>query len=35
MGVNDNESILLTQEKHELFLLSQTEVNKEEEETEQ
>ena len=35
MGVNDNESIFLTQEEQELFLLSQTEVNEEEEESEQ
>jgi hypothetical protein len=35
MGVHDDESIFLTQEEHELFLLSQTEVNEEAEETEQ
>jgi hypothetical protein len=35
MGVHDDESIFLTQEEHEIFLLSQTEVNEEEEETEQ
>jgi L-rhamnose mutarotase len=35
MGVHDDESIFLTQEEQELFLLSQTEVNEEAEETEQ
>jgi hypothetical protein len=36
MGVHDNESIFLTQEEHELFLLSQIEVvNEEAKETEQ
>jgi hypothetical protein len=35
MGVHDDESIFLTQEEHEIFLLSQTEVNEEAEETEQ
>jgi hypothetical protein len=35
MGVNDNDSIFLTQEEQELFLLSQIEVNEEEEESEQ
>jgi hypothetical protein len=29
MGVHDDESIFLTQDEHELFLLSQIEVNKE------
>jgi hypothetical protein len=29
MGVHDDESIFLTQEEHEMFLLSQTEVKKE------
>jgi hypothetical protein len=33
MGVHDDDSIFLTQEEHELFLLSQTKVNEEEEET--
>jgi hypothetical protein len=33
MGVHDNDSIFLTQEEQELFLLSQTKVNEEEEET--
>jgi hypothetical protein len=32
MGVNDNDSIFLTQEEQELFLLSQTEVDEEESE---
>jgi hypothetical protein len=32
---HDHESIFLTQEEHEMFLLSQTEVNEEAEETEQ
>jgi hypothetical protein len=32
MGVNDNDSIFLTQEEHDLFLLSQTEVDEEESE---
>jgi hypothetical protein len=32
MGVHDDESIFLTQEEQELFLLSQTEVNEEAEE---
>jgi hypothetical protein len=35
MGIHDDESIFLTQEEHEIFLLSQTEVNEEAEETEQ
>jgi hypothetical protein len=35
MGVHDDESIFLTQEENELFLLSQIEVNEEVEETEQ
>jgi ribonuclease HI len=35
MGVHDDESIFLTQEEHEIFLLSQTEVNEEADETEQ
>jgi hypothetical protein len=30
MGINDNDSIFLTQEEHDLFLLSQTEVDEEE-----
>jgi hypothetical protein len=30
MGVNDNDSISLTQEEHDLFLLSQTELDEEE-----
>ena len=30
MGVNDNDSIFLSQEEHELFLLSQTKVDAEE-----
>jgi hypothetical protein len=34
MGVNDNDSIFLTQEEKEIFILSQTEVNEEEEEME-
>jgi hypothetical protein len=34
MGVHDDESIFLTQEEHEIFLLSQTEVNEEADETE-
>ena len=33
MGVHDNDSIFLTQEEQEIFLLSQTKVNEEEEET--
>ena len=32
MGINDNDSIFLTQEEHDLFLLSQTEVDEEESE---
>ena len=32
MGINDSESIFLTQEEHDLFLLSQPEVNFEESE---
>jgi hypothetical protein len=35
MGIHDNEAIFLTQEEQELFLLSQTEVSEEAEETEQ
>jgi hypothetical protein len=35
MGVHDDESIFLTQEEHKIFLLSQTKVNEEAEETEQ
>jgi hypothetical protein len=35
MGVHDDESIFLTQEEHESFLLSQTEVNEEADETKQ
>jgi hypothetical protein len=35
MGVHDDESIFLTQEEHEIFLLSQIEVNEEVDETEQ
>jgi hypothetical protein len=34
MGVHDDESIFVTQEEHELFLLSKTEVNEEAEESE-
>jgi hypothetical protein len=34
MGFHDNDSIFLTQEEHEIFLLSQIEVNEEEEEEE-
>ena len=30
MGINDNDSIFLTQEEHDLFLLSQTKVHEEE-----
>jgi hypothetical protein len=30
MGINDNDSIFLTQEEHDLFLLSQTEIDEEE-----
>jgi hypothetical protein len=33
MGVHDEDSIFLTQEENELFLLSQTKVNEEKEET--
>jgi hypothetical protein len=33
MGVHDDESIFLTQEEHDLFLLSQTKANEEVEET--
>ena len=32
MGINDNDSIFLTQEEHDIFLLSQTEVDEEESE---
>jgi hypothetical protein len=35
MGVHDDDSIFLTQEEQEIFLLSQTKVNEEEEETKQ
>jgi hypothetical protein len=35
MGVNDNDYIFLTHEEHELFLLSQTKVDEEEEESKQ
>jgi hypothetical protein len=35
MGIQDDESIFLTQEEHRVFLLSQTEVNEEAEEAEQ
>jgi hypothetical protein len=35
MGIHDDESIFLTQEEHEMFLLSQTEVNEEADKTEQ
>jgi hypothetical protein len=35
MGIHDNEAIFLTQEEQELFLLSQTELSEEAEETEQ
>jgi hypothetical protein len=35
MGVHDDEAIFLTQEEKELFLLSQTKLNKEAEETKQ
>jgi hypothetical protein len=35
MGIHDDEAIFLTQEEQELFLLSQTELNEEAEETEQ
>jgi hypothetical protein len=35
MGVHDDESIFLTQEENELFLLSQIDVNEEAEEIEQ
>ena len=35
MGIHDDESIFLTQEEQELFLLSQTEVNEKAEETKQ
>jgi hypothetical protein len=30
MGINDSDYIFLTQEEHDLFLLSQTEVDEEE-----
>jgi hypothetical protein len=30
VGINDNDSIFLTQEEHDLFLLSQTEIDEEE-----
>jgi hypothetical protein len=29
MGINDNDSIFLTQEEQDLFLLSQTEIDEE------
>jgi hypothetical protein len=32
MGINDNDSVFLTQEEHDLFLLSQTEIDHEESE---
>jgi hypothetical protein len=35
MAVHDDESIFLTQEENEIFLLSQTDANEEAEETEQ
>jgi hypothetical protein len=35
MGIHDNEAIFLTQEEKELFLLSQTKVSEEAEETKQ
>jgi len=35
MGIHDNDSIFLTQEEHELFILSQIKVNEEEEKSEQ
>jgi hypothetical protein len=35
MGIHDNKAIFLTQEEQELFLLSQTKVSKEAEDTEQ
>jgi hypothetical protein len=35
MGIHYNEAIFLTQEEQEIFLLSQTEVSEEVEETEQ
>jgi hypothetical protein len=30
MGINDNDSIFLTQDEHDIFLLSETEVDEEE-----
>jgi hypothetical protein len=35
MGIHDNEAIFLTQEEQELFLLNQTKVSEEAEDTEQ
>jgi hypothetical protein len=35
MGVNDSDSVFLTHEEHEIFILSQTEVNEEAKESEQ